>query len=169
MEAGIPPWSVCPAMCSGRSNALRKGLFFLIFPQAPSACQALHLQDCICLEGRPFLICTKDLSRLAEALCQWVFMGEEEWKQEDKGRLGPRRACGAGTGSKGSIYTLLPLCDVPGPHHQEPRALFFPLSHEYKPALKVLICTKKKTTHGTLQCCLSWKELHLNRNQNFNQ
>lgn len=92
MEAEIPPWSVCPDMCSGRSNALREGLCFLISPKAPSACQALHLQDYICLKGRPFLIYTKDLSRLAEALCQWVFMGDEEWKQEDKGRLEPRGA-----------------------------------------------------------------------------
>lgn len=30
------------------------GLFLLSFPKAPPACQALHLQDCLCLEGMPF-------------------------------------------------------------------------------------------------------------------
>lgn len=54
VEAETALGSACQAMCRGRGSAPRKGLFFLIFPKAPSACQALHLQGCICLEAMPF-------------------------------------------------------------------------------------------------------------------
>lgn len=89
-------------------------------------------------------------------------MGDGKWKRENKGRLEPRLDSVAGTGSKGSTYTPHLLYDILCPHHWEPGALFFPLSHEYKLALRFLICTKEKMTHSTFNCCLSWKELHLN-------
>lgn len=67
----------------------------------------------------------RDLYRLLAALCQWVFMGDGEEKEENKGWLGPGQDRETGTGSNSLIYTLHPLCDIPCPAPQEPRALLF--------------------------------------------
>lgn len=96
----------------------RKGLFCLIFPKAPSACQALHLH-------LPRGMLFSDLHKGSlQATSSSVPMGVYgRWivkKEENKGWLGPGQDRETGTDSNSLIYTFHPLCDIPCPAPRSP-------------------------------------------------
>lgn len=120
----------------------REGLLFDFpgYSKAPSACQALHLQVCLCPQEHGFLLHTKELHRLP-VLCAAGVLGRRKMeKEENKGRLGPQQEGGEAQ-AVGATSEL--LCDIPRLYHKElgPSSLSL---HEHKSVLPVLTCTREK-------------------------
>lgn len=96
----------------------REGLLFEFpgYSKAPSACQALHLQVCLCPQEHGFLLHTKELHRLP-VLCAAGVLGRRKMeKEENKGRLGPQQEGGEAQ-AVGATSEL--LCDIPRLYHKE--------------------------------------------------